>query len=248
MLVNMTSNPLSTTSDSASGSEAEVSPYRLSGIVYGTSMNDPAMLLALGQAIDQPPYRAPPRAPVLYIKPRNTLGRSGKSVVVPHDAPELEIGASLGLVIGRTACCVREAQALDYLAGYTVVADLSVPHDSFYRPSIRFKALDGSCLIGPQVVRQHTISDPDALQLQVTVDGNVRQIASTSNMHRGVARLMADVTEFMTLRRGDILLLGVSAGAPRAHAGQQFTIEIAQVGRLEGALVAAASHEQEDKA
>jgi 5-oxopent-3-ene-1,2,5-tricarboxylate decarboxylase/2-hydroxyhepta-2,4-diene-1,7-dioate isomerase len=213
-------------------------PWRLSGVVYGTLMNDPAALAALGDAANHPPYKAPPQAPVLYLKPRNTLAPSGASVAVAAEAGEFEIGAALGLVIGRTACRVGPAQALDHLAGYVIVADLSVPHDSCYRPSIRFKARDGSCLIGPQVVPRDAVANPDGLAIEVAIDGRIAQRANTAGMVRGAAQLLADVTEFMTLRPGDILLLGVSYGAPRARAGQRFAIDIAGLGRLEGVLVA----------
>ncbi len=219
----------------------EMAPFRLSRIVYGTLMNDPASLAALGDAVFQPPYKAAPKVPVLYIKPRNTLARSGASVSVPQDGGELEIGASLGLVIGRTACRVSETQALDHLAGYVVVADLSVPHNNFYRPSVRFKARDGSCIIGAHVVPRKAVPNPDALQLHVTVDGSVVHSASTVGMQRGAAQLLADVTEFMTLRPGDILMLGVSAGAPRVRAGQRFEVTISGVGQLNGTLVAETS-------
>ncbi len=225
------------TSDSPAWLRFEAAPHRYSGVVYGTLMNDPAALAALGDAVMQPPYKAAPKAPVLYIKPRNTLAGPGASVVVPAEPGELEIGASLGLVFGRTACRVSEDMALEHLAGFVIVADLSVPHGSFYRPSIRFKARDGSCLIGPRMVPRHEVPDADALAVQVGVDGCVVQSTSTAGMRRGVTRLIADVTEFMTLRAGDILLLGVPAGAPRARAGQRFAIEIAGMGRLEGALV-----------
>ena len=78
---------------------------------------------------------------------------------------ELEIGASLGLVIGRTACRVGEAQAFDYVAGYTLVADLERAARELLPASVRFKALDGSCLIGPRVVaRARRSPTPDALR------------------------------------------------------------------------------------
>lgn len=206
-------------------------PYRLSGVVYGVLMNDPAALAALGGAVNQPPYKAPPKAPVLYLKPRNTLAASGAEVQADGDG--FEIGAALGLVIARTACRVSEAQALGHLAGCILVADLSVPHDTFYRPSVRFKARDGSCLIGPTLGHP----DPDDVSLRVSIDGQRVHAASTAGRQRKAARLLADVTDFMTLRPGDILLMGVAAGAPRAHAGQHFAVEAYGLGRLEGALV-----------
>ena len=212
-------------------------PYRLSGVLVGALMNHAAALAALGAAVHEPPYKAPPRGPILFIKPRNTLAASGSEVAVPAFAEELEIGASLGLVIGRTACRVGERQALDHVAGYTLVADLGVPHASFYRPQVRFKALDGSCLIGPRVVARDAIGDPDEIAIRVSLDGASVQLARTSGMVRPAARLLADVSDFMTLRPGDVLMLGVALGAPRARAGQAFAIEADGIGRLEGHVV-----------
>ena len=128
------------------------------GTVYGTLLNHRDALAALGAAVHAPPYNAPPTAPVLYIKPRNTWVGAGEAVVVPAGVDELEIGATLGLVIGRTACRVREAEALSFVAGYVIVNDVSIPHASFYRPSLRFKARGTFCPIGPFVPRHATPS------------------------------------------------------------------------------------------
>jgi 5-oxopent-3-ene-1,2,5-tricarboxylate decarboxylase/2-hydroxyhepta-2,4-diene-1,7-dioate isomerase len=209
----------------------ERAPWRLSGTVYGVLMNDPAALAALGDAASLPPYKAPPKAPVLYVKPRNTLNGPGVVVALPADAEAFKLGAAIGLVIGRTACAVGQAQALSHLAGCTLVADLSVPHDSFYRPSVRFKARDGSCLIGPRVAAV----DPDSLALRVSIDGAVVR-GDSPRWQRPAARLIADVSEFMTLRPGDILLLGVAAWAPLVRAGQRFAIEAGALGVLEGRI------------
>jgi len=214
-----------------------VSPWRLSGVIYGALMNDLDTLAALGDALHQPPYKSPPRAPVLSLKPRNTLAVSGSAIAVPSGFEGFEVGASLGLVIGRTACRVAASQALAHLAGYAVVADLSLPHDSHYRPALRFKARDGSCLVGPQVAPIDAIDNPDALPISVSIDGRVVQRASTSRMQRGAAQLLADVSEFMTLRPGDVLLLGVPAGAPLARAGQHVTVEVGGLGRLDVSLI-----------
>lgn len=218
----------------------EFAPWHLSGVVYGTLLNDPAALAALGDAASAAPYKAPPTAPVMYLKPRNTQCSSGTSVEVPSDAGEFEIGAALGIVIGRAACRVRASDAAAHIAGWTLMADLSVPHASFYRPSVRFKARDGSCLVGPRVVPAAALADPDALSMQITVDGKLVHVARTGGMRRPVAQLLQDVTEFMTLQPGDILMLGVAAGAPRCAAGQNFAIECPAIGKLEGRLVAEA--------
>jgi 5-oxopent-3-ene-1,2,5-tricarboxylate decarboxylase/2-hydroxyhepta-2,4-diene-1,7-dioate isomerase len=151
------------------------------------------------------------------------------------------MGAALGVVIGRAACRVRAAEALDYVAGYTIVNDVSVPHESFYRPSVRFKCRDGFCPIHPRVVDRARVASPDALAVRVFVDGELRQQRSTANLLRPTAQLIAEVTEFMTLGAGDVLLTGVPHDPPLARAGQRVAIEIEGVGRLENPLVAEAS-------
>lgn len=215
----------------------DVAPYRLSGTVYGTLLNHRAALAQLGGAADEAPYKGAPRAPVLYVKPRNTLARTGDKVAVPGASGRLEVGAALGIVIGRTACGVCEQDALGYVAGYTAVADFSVPHETFYRPAVRFKALDGSCVVGPSVTPRERIEEPDSLSVRVYVDGELVHTTTTSGMVRSVARLLADVTDFMTLAPGDVLMLGVASGAPRIAAGHRVAVEIGLIGRLDNELV-----------
>ena len=207
------------------------------GTVYGTLLNHADALAALGPAVHAPPYKAPPNAPVLYIKPRNTWAGEGDAIVVPAGESQLEIGATLGLVIGRTACRVREQEALSFVAGCVIVNDVSVPHASYYRPSLRFKARDGFCPIGPFVAFE-TLGSVDALQVQVEVDGVIVHRSSTAGLVRPAARLLCEVSEFMTLSPGDVLMLGVAAGAPLARAGQRVGILIEGLGRLGNTLVA----------
>ncbi|BDC42880.1 fumarylacetoacetate hydrolase family protein [Paraburkholderia terrae] len=196
------------------------------GAVYGTLLNDRAVLDALGDAVNAAPYKAPPKAPVLYVKPRNTFAGHRASVVVPDDAQGVQVGGSLGVVIGRTACRVSVESALEYVAGYTIVADLCVPHESVYRPSVRFRARDGFCVIGPTVVARRHVANPDALRVAIRIEGKEPFIANTSTSIRNVARLIADVTDFMTLAPGDVLTLGVPHGAPIAHVGDDISIAI----------------------
>ena len=210
----------------------DVPPFRLSGTVYGALLNHRSALAVLGDAANQPPYNAPPKAPVLFVKPRNTLALSGEVVRIPAGTPELEVGACLGLVIGRTACRVSVPQALGYVAGYLIVADVSVPHSNYFRPSIRYKARDGFCPLGP-AVRAGAAVNPDALILRSYVDGVLVQTANTADLLRPAARLLADVTEFMTLAPGDVLAMGAAAPAPRVRSGQRMTIGIDGFGNLD---------------
>ena len=208
------------------------------GTVYGTLLNYHDALEALGEQVHAAPYKAAPKAPILYIKPRNTLVGHGDPILVPADAPELEMGATLGVVIGRTACRVHADQALDHVAGYTIMNDVSVPHASFYRPSMRFKCRDSFCPTGPVVVPRQLVANPDALHITVAVDGVVLQRCTTAGLIRPIGQLIADITEFMTLHPGDVLSVGVAAGSPRARVGQRVRITIDGIGQLDNILIA----------
>lgn len=205
--------------------------------VYGTLLNHADALAALGAAVHAPPYKAPPVAPVLYIKPRNTWVGDGDAIVVPAGVEALEIGATLGLVIGRAACHVDERDALQFIAGAVIVNDVSVPHASYYRPSLRFKARDTFCPIGPMLPLEG-LGPLDALSISVEIDGEVVHRASTAGLIRPVARLLAEVSRFITLAPGDVLAVGVAAGAPRARVGQRVRIAIDGLGTLTNRLIA----------
>jgi 5-oxopent-3-ene-1,2,5-tricarboxylate decarboxylase/2-hydroxyhepta-2,4-diene-1,7-dioate isomerase len=201
------------------------------------ALNDPADLAALGDAVNQAPYKAAPRAPVLYIKPRNTWSASGAAIVVPTGSTALRMGAALGVVIARTACRVSEADALAHVGGYRAINDVAVPHASWYRPSVPHLARDGYCVLG-EMVAADAIAQPDALPYTVKIDGQVVQQASTAGRVRGVARLIADLSEFMTLHPGDIVMTGLTHNPPQARAGQRVGISFDGLPLIENTLVA----------
>lgn len=215
--------------------DLDVAPYRLSGTVIAALLNHRPQWQALGDAVHLPPYKAPARAPVLAVRPRHTLTAAGARIEAGHSG--LTVGVSLGIVIGRTACRVDVAGALGHVAGCTIAVDLSVPHDSHYRPAVRQRARDGSCVIGPVVVPFTRIAAPEALAVKVDIGGHTAPPTDTADRVRGVAQLIADVTEFMTLQPGDLLLLGESHGAPIAHAGDAVAVTIEGIGTLTFDLV-----------
>ena len=219
----------------------DIPPFRLSGVVYGALLNQRGALDEIAALAGNPPYGALPRAPVLQIKPRNTLAGPGAVVQIPPGVTDLEIGANLGLVIGRPACRVGADEALDFVAGYLIVNDIGIAHDSFHRPAIRLKARDGFCPLGPAVVARSAIPDPDALRIRTYADGVLVQDWNTADLVRSTSRLLADVTEFMTLAPGDILAVGAARPSPRARAGQRVEITIDGVGTLSSSFAAAPS-------
>ncbi|MCU0870664.1 MAG: fumarylacetoacetate hydrolase family protein [Burkholderiales bacterium] len=209
------------------------------GQVIGTLVNFREVLDALGDAVHTPPLKAPPVAPVLYVQPRNTHVAHGAEFVLPAGVDALEIGASIGLVIARTACALAPEDALAAVAGCTIVVDASAPHAPWFRPSTRQKAFDGSCAIGPWVVARRHLPDLATLELTVRVDDVEVQRASLASLIRPVPRLLADITAFMTLAAGDVVTVGVPQGAPLVHAGQQVDIEVAGIGSMRHRVVQA---------
>ena len=218
------------------------------GTVYGVALNYRQSLEALGEAVNGPPYKAPPKAPVLYVKPRNTWTAHGAVVVLPTDVPTVAIGPTLGVVIGRTATRVRSSEAASVIAGYTVVNDLSVPHDSYYRPAIRQQCRDGFCPIGPAIVPRNAVADTRRLGVRAYVNDTLKLTANLADLIRPVDMLIQDITEFMTLVEGDVLLAGLPHGLPLARAGDTVAVEVDRVGRLENQLRAQAPGSPESQA
>jgi 5-oxopent-3-ene-1,2,5-tricarboxylate decarboxylase/2-hydroxyhepta-2,4-diene-1,7-dioate isomerase len=209
------------------------------GTVYGALLNYRADLDALGPRMISAPYNAPPRAPVLYIKPRNTWIGDGDQVALPAGATLLQVGATLGLVLGEPCVRAAEATALDTVAALTVVNDACLPHEEVFRPAIRERCRDGFCPIGPRVPRRVDAAALEAMVMSTYVDGELRARWGMAELVRPAARLLADVSEFMTLHAGDVLLIGCPRSAPTASPGQRVAVEITGVGRIENPVVTA---------
>ena len=178
------------------------------------------------------PYGAPARAPVLYIKPPNTFRPHGGVVPVPAEAEELEVNATLAVVMGRSIGRGTEASVMEAVLGYTVAIDVCLPHASLYRPAIRHRCRDGFLPIGPWIAARADVPDPDALEVTVAVNGEARSRFSTAELVRPVARLLAEISAFSTLHAGDVVMVGLPPDGPRARVGDTVVAEIASVGRL----------------
>ncbi|MEK4201658.1 fumarylacetoacetate hydrolase family protein [Cytobacillus sp. FSL K6-0265] len=209
----------------------------VSGTIYGTLLNYKGELEALGSAIYESPYQQPPKAPILYIKPVNTINNHQATIPLPQEEDSLQIGAALAVVIGKKASKVSKKEVRDYILGYTVANDVSIPHSSVYRPAIKEKARDGFCPIGPWIVENEEIPNPDDLDITVHINGELKQQQTTRNLIRSVDELIAEVTSFMTLYEGDTLLIGVPENPPLARNGDVVKITIAGIGSLENQVV-----------
>ena len=204
--------------------------------IAGVLLNFRGAWDAMEPAMHREPHHRPPVHPVLYLKPANTWSAGGAPIALPPDVAEVEVGATLGIVFARAAARVPPEEALQCIAGYVVVNDVTVPHAAVLRPPLRQKCRDGFCPIGP-LVPAAAVADPGALEIRAYVNGACRQRSSTAQLIRGVPRLIADVTEFMGFAAGDVLLVGVPESAPRAGPGDVVAVEIDGLGRLENPVV-----------
>jgi len=202
---------------------APTNPAPHAGTVYGVVLNDHGSVERMGAALNEAPYKAQPKAPILYIKPVNTYAADGAQVCLPGGAEKVEIGATVGVIMGRPARRVTAQAAPDYIAGYVVAADLSLPHSSYYRPAIREKCFDGSFILGAPVAASR-VSDPAGLSIRTAINGVDADQFDLAGLVRGVPELLRDVSEFMTLSAGDILLVGVKWQAPTAAPGDHVSV------------------------
>jgi 5-oxopent-3-ene-1,2,5-tricarboxylate decarboxylase/2-hydroxyhepta-2,4-diene-1,7-dioate isomerase len=215
------------------------------GTVFGTLLNSRAELHALGEKALQPPYKAAPKAPVLYIKTANTWSANGAGIPVPAQVAQVEIGASVALVIGATRFDIPGVESAPGVAGFVLLNDLGVPHADFFRPPVRFKCLDGFLGVGPHCVSAADVGDPDRLVLEVRINGELRQCVRFSDSVRDAATLLSDVSAFMALRAGDLLMLGCGADRPLAVVGDRIEISVPALpafGTLTNTLVAQRAH------
>lgn len=204
------------------------SQYFPAGTLYGVLLNFQAERAALAAQMTQQPYKAPPKAPVLYVKTANTWSASGAQVPVPQNVPEIEIGATIGMTMGAPPPSQSSGMALRQVASFVLMNDFSIPHASFFRPPVKFKCLDGFLGIGAQAVSALQAGDPARFTLEVRINGELQQSIDFSQTVRSAAQLLVDVAEFMTLREGDALMLGCdclpSGARPLARVGDRIDI------------------------
>jgi 5-oxopent-3-ene-1,2,5-tricarboxylate decarboxylase / 2-hydroxyhepta-2,4-diene-1,7-dioate isomerase len=203
------------------------------GTVYGAALNFRADLEGLAGQLNLPPYKAPPRAPVLYIKPANTWLAGGGAIPLPAGEGEVQVAASLGLVIGLPAARVSEAEALALVVALRLVNDVTLPHESVFRPAIRQRCRDGFCPIGSPVRVPDLGTFLAECRPRTLINGTLRHEWSERDLVRSPAQLLAAVTEYMTLLPGDVLILGSPRSAPAARIGDRIRVEVAGIGSLE---------------
>ncbi len=162
-----------------------------------------------------------------FIMPSTAVIGDGDTIAYPMYSDEVDYELELAVIIGRKTRCVRIDDALDHVAGYTIVNDVSArsvtfkearkqrPWDEFY-DWLNGKWSDGFCPMGPYLVTKDEIPDPQNLTMKLTVNDEVRQDANTSQMIYHVADIVSFISHIMTLEPGDIIATGTPHGVGMA--------------------------------
>lgn len=156
----------------------------------------------------------PPDEPVIFVKAISSLCGATDPIIKPKTSTKLDYEVEMAAVIGRMAVNVSEADALDYVAGYALMNDGSERAYQRERAggTTKGKSADTLGPLGPWLVTADEVGDPQNVRLWTKVNGEERQDGHTSDMVFGFARLIAYVTEFMSLQPGDVLTTGSPHG------------------------------------
>ena len=180
-----------------------------------------------------------PERPLLFSKWPNTLVGPGDPIVLPAISNEVDYEAELGVVIGRRASRVSQADALSYVGGYVCANDVSARVVQFLDGQwARGKSLDTFCPVGP-LVPASEVPDPQALRIRAILNGRTVQDSNTEQMVFTVAEIIAYISQAITLEPGDLILTGTPPGVGFARKppiflqpGDEITIEIDGIGAL----------------
>ena len=155
-----------------------------------------------------------PAHPILFMKATSSISGPHDDIVRPRNATQIDWEVELGVVIGKPAKYVTEDEALDYVAGYCVVNDLSERYFQMHLTGqwTKGKSCDGFGPVGPYLLTRDEVPDPQNLDMSVTVNGTTMQNGNSRDMIFSVRQIIAHLSELMTLHPGDIIATGTPAG------------------------------------
>jgi len=183
----------------------------------------------------------PPTLPIIFTKfSTSIIGPSAEIRWDPELTSSVDYEVELAVVIGRVARRVSAADALDYVAGYTVCNDVSARDLQFGdKQWVRGKSLDTFCPLGPWIVTQDEIADPQNLHVRTTLNGEVMQDSNTREMIFGVQYLVEFASRAFTLLPGDVIITGTPPGvgvfrSPSVFLkdGDEISVEVEGIGKL----------------
>lgn len=155
-----------------------------------------------------------PPEPILFMKATSAICGANDNVIIPRNSVKTDWEVELGVIIGQEARYVEESDALQYVAGYCVINDVSERDFQLERGGqwVKGKSADNFGPLGPWLVTRDEIANPGLLNMWLEVDGRRYQEGSTSTMVFGVAHLVSYISQFMTLHPGDVISTGTPPG------------------------------------
>jgi 2-keto-4-pentenoate hydratase/2-oxohepta-3-ene-1,7-dioic acid hydratase in catechol pathway len=181
-----------------------------------------------------------PKEPLLFLKPPSSVVSTGDAVVYPSISQRVDHEAELAVVIGSRCRFVAEEQAMAHVFAYTVANDVTArdlqKSDGQWS---RAKGFDTFCPVGPWL---DTTFDPTNRIVRCTVNGTVRQEASTSAMIFSLARILSHISQAMTLEPGDLVLTGTPSGIGPVQPGDVMSAEIEGLGTIQNPVISEAEH------
>jgi len=175
--------------------------------------------------------REVPERPSLFLKPPNAVRGPGDTIVLPRGKDRVEHECELGVVIGEQCRDVDPEDALDAIAGYTCVNDVSNRDDQrSERNWVRGKAFDSAAPIGPAIATPDEV--PEDARIETRVDGDTRQQSTIDELLFDVPTLVAEITRYMTLEPGDVISTGTTSGVAPLADGNRVEIDVEGVGTL----------------
>ena len=165
----------------------------------------------------------------LFLKANSSLVGPGEGVIIRKPDRRTDHEVELCVVIGRTASQVSKADALDYVAGYTIGLDITIrgTEDRSFR-----KSVDTHSVLGPWLVTADEIPNPGQLDLQIAVNGEQRQKSNTSRLILSVPELIELASSFYTLYPGDVIFTGTPEGVSPIEAGDEIVATIEKIGTM----------------
>ncbi len=196
--------------------------------IVGIGQNYRAHAAEMGKGI--------PEEPLMFLKPPSALIKDGDAIERPAGYERVDYEGELGVVIAKRARRVPRERALEYVAGYTCINDVTV-RDLQKKDGqwTRAKGFDTFCPVGPRVVAG---LDPSNLRIRTRVNGVVKQDSSTSDLIFDVPTLIAFVSQHQTLEEGDLISTGTPSGVGNLAAGDVVEIEIEGIGVLRNPVIA----------
>jgi 2-keto-4-pentenoate hydratase/2-oxohepta-3-ene-1,7-dioic acid hydratase in catechol pathway len=157
--------------------------------------------------------RPPPENPVIFTKPWTSIVGTEDSVIYPKKTKKLDYEAELAVVLGKKGRRIPETQAYEYVAGYTILNDISERDIQFSdKQFFRGKSFDTFAPMGPYLVIKDEIHDPQNLKIQLRVNDEVRQNGSTKNMIFKIPYIISFISDSITLEPGDVISTGTPSG------------------------------------